>query len=61
MSDFEREGFGFLQESAKDATLSALDLFSPDPVESKIKERVTCSLRPVTSIDAGGPYIFRIP
>ena len=61
MSDFEREGFGFLQESAKDATLSALDLFSPDPVESKIKERVTCSLRPVTSIDAGGPYRFRIP
>lgn len=61
MSDFEREGFGFFQESAKDATLSALDLFSPDPVESKIKERITCSLRPVTSIDAGGPYRFRVP
>ena len=61
MSDFEREGFGYLQESAKDATLSSLDLFSPDPVETKIKERICCSLRPVTSIDAGGPYRFRVP
>ena len=60
MSNFEREGFDGLQEAAGEAGLSALDLFSPEPVETNIKVRIPCSLKTTTSVLAGGPYRFLI-
>ena len=60
MTDFEREGFGGLQEAAGEAGLSALDLFTPEPVETNIKARIPCSVKTTTSVQAGGPYRFFI-
>ena len=60
MSNFEREGFDGLQEAAGEAGLSALDLFSPEPVETNIKARIPCSMKTTTSVQAGGTYRFLI-
>ena len=61
MSNFEREGFGGLQEAAGEAGLSALDLFSLEPVETNIKARIPCSIKTTTSVQAVDHTVFSLP
>ena len=56
----ERYGYGGLQESETQASTSSLDLFAPEPVESRIYTRKPCLAKPTSGIQ-GGPFDVVLP
>lgn len=52
----ERFGFGGLQESENAASDSPLNLFSPEPMEARIRERKPCQAKPTSGIQGTGPF-----
>ena len=52
----QRFGFGGLQESETEARSDALNLFDPEPVESRSVARKPCQAKPSAGIQGTGPF-----
>ena len=57
----ERYAFGDLQETETAAQTSALDLFSGEPIECRIRERRPCQAKSTSAIQGTGPFDIYIP
>lgn len=52
----ERFGFGALLENGEEAPISSLNLFAPEPQESRIRERKPCQAKTTSGIQGTGPF-----
>lgn len=52
----EKFGFGELRESELAPGASAMNLFEPEPMESRIHERKPCQAKPTSGIQGTGPF-----